>query len=38
MPIRSQHKKPSGLDYLLYLMAGTVIAVFCFSALLWLSL
>ncbi len=36
MPLSSHHKDRTALDYLLYIMAGTVIATLCFSAILWL--
>ncbi len=37
MPITSQPKNRTTLDYLLYVMAGAVIATLFFSTLLWLS-
>jgi len=37
MPVTSQDKNRTTLDYLLYALAGAVIATLCFSALLWLT-
>ncbi len=36
MPASSSPKKRNTLDYLLYIMAGTVIVTLSLSALLWL--
>lgn len=36
MPLTSQQKNHNALDYLLYIMAGTVVGTLCFSAALWL--
>lgn len=36
MPVSRHHKENHLLDYLLYVIAGTVICTLCFSTLLWL--
>jgi hypothetical protein len=37
MPISTEQKNRTTLDYLLYVMAGAVVATLCFSALLWFT-
>lgn len=37
MSVAPQQKNRTTLDYLLYVMAGAVIATLCFSVLLWLT-
>ena len=37
VPLISPHKNRTALDYILYVVAGAVIATLCFSALLWFT-